>query len=180
VRLHGTLILLGISAPFGKLSVMARAPGMFEKLVLPGPLIGAHAKLEKTCKSCHEPFQQKSQTGLCFACHRPIAADRRARRNFHGRRPEALKRECKTCHTEHKGRTFDIVQLNREPFNHAFTNFSLAGSHKRASCDGCHAKTTNYRETPGAALTATRRSTRTKAGWAKSAKVVTARRAGGG
>lgn len=129
--------------------MMARAQGIFEKLVMPGPLIGAHADLEKTCKSCHEPFAQKAQTGLCLACHKSIAADRQTTRNFHGRHPEALQSECKTCHTEHKGRTFDIVQLNRETFNHAFTNFALTGAHKRASCDGCHAKNTKYRETPG-------------------------------
>ena len=57
--------------------------------------------------------------------------------------------ECKACHTEHKGRTFDIVQLNRDTFNHAFANFTLTGSHKRAGCDGCHVKNTKYRETPG-------------------------------
>jgi predicted CXXCH cytochrome family protein len=106
---------------------MARAQGIFEKLVMPGPLIGAHAELEKTCKSCHEPFAQQSQSGLCMACHKPIAADRQAKRNYHGRHPEVLKGECKSCHTEHKGRTFDLVQLNRETFNHAFANFTLTG-----------------------------------------------------
>jgi len=148
VQRHGTLILLGVLLLTATLS-MARAQGIFEKLVMPGPLIGAHAELEKTCKSCHAPFAQKSQSGLCLACHKPIAADRQAKRNYHGRQPEALASECKACHTEHKGRTFDIVQLNRETFNHAFANFTLTGSHKRASCDGCHVKNTKYRETPG-------------------------------
>src|SRR6185295_12202857 len=90
VQRHGTLILLGVLLLSATLS-MARAQGIFEKLVMPGPLIGAHAELEKTCKSCHEPFAQQSQSGLCMACHKPIAADRQAKRNYHGRHPEALK-----------------------------------------------------------------------------------------
>ena len=46
-------------------------------------------------------------------------------------------------------RTWGSDEPNRETFNHAFTNFALTGAHKRASCDGCHAKNTKYRETPG-------------------------------
>ena len=46
-------------------------------------------------------------------------------------------------------RTWGSDELNRETFNHAFTNLALTGTHKRASCDGCHAKNTKYRETPG-------------------------------
>ena len=46
-------------------------------------------------------------------------------------------------------RTWGSDELNRETFNHAFTHFALTGAHKRASCDGCHAKNTKYRETPG-------------------------------
>jgi hypothetical protein len=125
---------------------MAPAPGIFEKLVMPGPLIGADAEQEKTCKR-QEPFAQQSQFGLCLGCHQPIAADRQAKTKHHGRHPEALKAECK--HAEHKGRTFDIVRLNRKTFNHSFANFTLTGSHKRASSDGCHVKNTKYRETPG-------------------------------
>ena len=129
--------------------MMAHSQGLFEKLVMPGPLIDGHAQLEKNCNSCHEPFARQSQSGLCLACHKAVAADRQGARGFHGRHPEASKGECKTCHTEHKGRASDIVQLNREIFNHTFTNFLLKGAHKRASCDGCHATAAKFRETSG-------------------------------
>jgi Class III cytochrome C family len=172
------LILLGVLLLTTSLS-MALAPGIFEKLVMPGPLLGARAELEKPCKSCHAPFAQKSQTGLCLACHKPIAADRQAKRNYHGRHPEALASECEPCHTEHKGRTFDIVQLNRGTFNHAFANFTLKGSHKRASCDGCHVKNKKYRETPRRCFDRHRSIDPHTGRWGKSAKAVTARRPGG-
>ncbi len=85
---------------------------------MPGPLVSGHAKLEKECNSCHEPFSRQSQTRLCIACHKDTAADRRDRQGFHGRHADALSKDCKYCHTDHKGRNADIVQLDRETFNH--------------------------------------------------------------
>ena len=127
-------------------SMIAQSQGLFEKLVMPGPLIAGHEHLEKDCGSCHAPFSRESQTRLCLACHRAVADDRQMQRGFHGRHPEASKSECRVCHSEHKGRTYDAVQLNGETFNHMFTNFALVGSHKRASCGSCHAKSGKYRE----------------------------------
>ncbi len=149
MRLHATSVVLGALVLLTTLSIVAHSQGIFERLVMPGPLVEGHAHLEKDCNSCHEPFSRQSQTRLCLACHKAVAADRRGQVGFHGRHPEASKAECKTCHTEHKGRTFDIVQLNRETFNHAFTDFALLGSHKWAGCDGCHAKNVRFSETPG-------------------------------
>ena len=131
------------------LTTVAHSQGLFERLVMPGPLIEGHAKLEQDCNNCHEPFVRQSQTRLCLACHKMIASDRQNRQGFHGHHPEASKAECRVCHTDHKGRPFDIVQLNREIFNHAFTNFALKGAHKRASCEGCHVTSVKYREAPG-------------------------------
>jgi len=71
------------------LSIAAHAQGVFEQLVSPGQLSAPHAKFEKACTSCHEPFVRASQSGLCLACHKPIGADRTAARGFHGKHPEA-------------------------------------------------------------------------------------------
>ena len=56
----------------------ARSQNLFEQLVTPGPLVSGHAKLEKDCSNCHEPFSRRSQTRLCLACHKDIAADRQS------------------------------------------------------------------------------------------------------
>jgi hypothetical protein len=122
---------------------------LLEQLVTPGPLVAGHAKLEKDCGSCHEPFSRKTQSRVCLACHKETAADRKLANRFHGLQINALKQECTQCHTDHKGRNADIVQLDRETFNHAFTNFKLVDAHKSVQCDGCHSPTVKFRDTPG-------------------------------
>jgi Cytochrome c7 and related cytochrome c len=141
-------MLVGCVAMLLASSFVARSQSIFEKLVMPGPLIERHLKLEKDCNSCHEPFSRKSQSRLCLACHKEVAADRNANRGYHGRHPGASKSDCRHCHTDHKGRTFDIVQLNRETFNHALTEFMLIGAHKRVTCDRCHSKNARFRDAP--------------------------------
>ncbi|MGI9422652.1 MAG: cytochrome c3 family protein [Hyphomicrobiaceae bacterium] len=128
---------------------VGHAQNVFEKLVMPGPLIEGHAKLEADCKNCHEPFAKKAQTRLCLACHKKIAADRQKRKGFHGRRPDATTAECKHCHTDHVGRKAQIVSLDRETFKHDLTDFQLQGAHRTVSCGGCHAATAKFREAPG-------------------------------
>ena len=118
----------------GIIATTVRAQSLFEKLVSPGPVIAGHAKLEKDCGQCHEPFSRKSQTRLCLACHEAIAADRRSGTRFHGRQSDAARQECTQCHTDHKGREFDIVLLDRETFNHVSTNFELRDAHRSVPC----------------------------------------------
>jgi hypothetical protein len=133
----------------GAAASIARSQNLFEKLVIPGPVIDGHAKLEKDCGNCHEPFSRKSQTRLCLACHKETTADRSTGKGFHGRQPDAAKQDCTHCHSDHKGRNADIVQLDRETFNHAFTNFELRDAHKTVQCGGCHMQTVKFRDTPG-------------------------------
>ena len=126
-----------------------RSQNLFEKLVLPGPVIEGHAKLENDCGKCHEPFSRKSQTRLCVACHKEIAVDRLTSQRFHGRRPDAAKQDCNHCHADHVGREGDIVQFDRETFDHASTNFPLRDAHAVVSCASCHARTAKFRGAPG-------------------------------
>ncbi len=127
----------------------ADAQSIFEKLVMPGELVQGHAKLEKECANCHESFTKASQSRLCLACHKDIARDRELGRGLHGKRPDAVKPNCNVCHTDHKGRTADIVQLDKETFNHALTNFPLVGGHKEPACDACHRPNVKFRNAPG-------------------------------
>jgi hypothetical protein len=126
-----------------------QAQTVYERMVMPGPLIEGHAKLEKDCANCHEPFAKTGQTKLCLSCHKEVAADRQQQRGIHGRRKDTSTGECRSCHTDHKGRGMDIVQLDRETFNHTFTNFEIKGAHKQVSCAGCHVATVKFRNTPG-------------------------------
>jgi hypothetical protein len=127
----------------------ARSQNLLERLVMPGPLIAGHAKLEPDCFGCHAAFSRRSQTSKCLDCHKEIAADRSAGRGFHGHQLDAAKQECRVCHTDHKGRDADIVQLDRETFDHAVTNFSLRDAHKTTACGDCHAQAVKFRAAPG-------------------------------
>ena len=126
----------------------ARAQSLFEKLVTPGDVVQSHSKFEKKCESCHEAFSKKEQRRLCLECHKEIAGDISAKAGFHGKSPEVAMSECKTCHTDHKGRKADIVLLDPETFNHAFADFALRGAHETASCSGCHATGKKFRDAP--------------------------------
>ncbi len=111
--------------------------------------MAGHAKLEKNCSECHEPFSRKLQSQLCLGCHKEIAADRQLAKGFHGREPDATKHECNHCHTDHKGRDADIVQFDRETFDHEFTNFALREAHQAVRCAECHLQSVKYRKAPG-------------------------------
>ena len=69
------------------------------------------------------------RSSLCLDCHKDIAADVREHHGYHGRMSNAGVGECRACHTEHKGRDADIVQLGRAQFDHRLTDFALEGAH---------------------------------------------------
>jgi hypothetical protein len=141
--------ILALAALLVSASIIgAQAQSLFEKLILPGEVTEPHAKFEQKCESCHEPFSKASQRRLCLECHKDVASDIAGKRGFHGRRPEIEKSECKTCHTDHKGRKANIVPFDEATFNHAFTDFVLNGAHKTAPCSGCHSSGQPFRKAP--------------------------------
>ena len=119
-----------------------------ESLLMPGPVATAHAKLEEGCSNCHDRADRARQSTLCLDCHKPIAADVREHKGYHGRMPNAGAGKCVGCHTEHLGRTGDIVRLNVATFDHGQTDFPLAGAHRALACTGCHKAGEAYRKAP--------------------------------
>jgi len=111
-----------------------------ERLVMPGPVVSAHADLEATCASCHVPFSREQQSPLCLECHEEVARDIAAGGGFHGQEPTVAGAECATCHTEHEGRDADILGLDAATFDHDLSNFPLRGKHVEAMCVDCHAE----------------------------------------
>jgi hypothetical protein len=135
-----------IAALFAFVKVAA-AQSLLERLVTPGPLVESHAKAEKECSKCHESFSSHSQPQLCLDCHKEIVKDREAKLGYHGKQPDALNEQCRHCHSDHKGRDADIMQLDRERFDHDLTNFRLTDSHKFVACSACHAARKPYHNT---------------------------------
>lgn len=119
-----------------------------ERLVAPGKLSNAHIEQEKDCASCHESFNKKAQSGLCADCHKEIRADISGRTGFHGKFPDVAGAECKSCHTEHIGRGADILGLVPEKFDHDFTDYPLAGGHKKVDCAECHKAGVSFAKAP--------------------------------
>ena len=118
------------------------------KLLMPGDVIKGHAKDEADCEKCHKKFDKAAQDGLCMACHKDVGKDVNEKRGFHGRLQE--QKDCKSCHTDHKGRDAKIVVLDTAKFDHAQTDFVLKGGHlkEKVKCKDCHAEGKKYSEAP--------------------------------
>lgn len=120
----------------------------FETIFMPGEVIEGHAEYESECTQCHSRFKKSSQKKLCLDCHEETAEDIFRKTGFHGRNEDVHSADCKSCHSEHKGRNADIIQLNLSTFNHKLTDFELEGSHKSVSCENCHKPDKKYSEAP--------------------------------
>lgn len=120
-----------------------------ETLVMPGKVIEGHADLEEDCKNCHSRGREVTQDALCRDCHEEVDADVIKRRGFHGRIKNINRTECRTCHTDHKGRGADIIGLDKETFDHRLTDFRPKGAHTRTPCNACHLPDKLFREAPG-------------------------------
>lgn len=116
---------------------------------MPGQVIEEHAKFEEDCAKCHKRFDKSAQSRLCGDCHKDIRKDFEDKQRFHGRL--TTQRECRACHTDHKGRKENIAPINESTFDHSRTNFSLTGAHadpRKADCKACHKPKVKYRDTP--------------------------------
>ena len=118
----------------------------WQQLVMPGDLAEPHADLESDCAKCHESFDTAGQSPLCLECHEEVAADQKAETGFHSRSPQVRGSECRSCHSDHQGRDFEMIVLDPAAFDHDFTDFALSGAHRGASCDACHEQGTLFRE----------------------------------
>ena len=126
-----SVCLAGLSS-----AVQAGLVDQMEKALMPGPLHASHAKYEDDCDVCHRLLSKEEQNKLCLDCHdhRNIAEDLRDKRGFHGRLVEVRKKECRVCHTEHKGRDARMVLLDTQTFNHDNSDFVLQSRHRDAPC----------------------------------------------
>jgi hypothetical protein len=121
---------------------------VLDSLVMPGKVIEGHAKIEADCKSCHLPFKKMAQSSLCLDCHKEVAADVKAKKGFHGKTPDAVGKDCKTCHTDHKGRAMKIAAFDHATFKHQYTDYPLNGAHAKAECKSCHKSSEKFRDAP--------------------------------
>ncbi len=119
----------------------------FEKALMPGEVIHGHAKYELDCNKCHQHFDKAAQARLCTDCHKEIAVDINAKSGMHGHLDD---KNCRNCHTDHKGRNAKIAGFDKGKFDHSHTDFLLKGAHKeaRVKCESCHLAKTKFRDAP--------------------------------
>ncbi len=122
-------------------ALLALAPAARADLFSPGELTKAHAGLEgiSNCTRCHPQGQQLAQSA-CLGCHEELKGRLAAGRGFHGRL-QGKERDCWTCHHEHQGRSFALVDWGpggEKGFDHARTGVPLKGKHAAVACEKCH------------------------------------------
>jgi hypothetical protein len=140
--------------PIGLLGALMLIPSLawadnVESALMPGQVIEGHAKWEEDCTKCHKRFDKAAQNTLCQDCHKDVRKDIEQKQGSHGRFKEL--RECKECHTEHKGRTENIAPITEQTFDHERTDFPLKGAHanaKKVECKACHKPKFKYRDAP--------------------------------
>ena len=130
----------------GWLFAMPAMAQNLESVLAPGKLVQGHVKWEEDCKACHVRFDRAAQDKLCMDCHKDVGQDVNTGRGYHGLQLRAKPQACRSCHTDHKGRTARIVDFDPQKFDHRQSDFALRGKHVDTACKDCHLPAKQYRD----------------------------------
>jgi nitrate/TMAO reductase-like tetraheme cytochrome c subunit len=100
------------------------SPMKFNHSVTGFPLQGTHANT--ACLQCHTAKRFAGTANDCFSCHTKDFSKAMIPNHQAGQ----LSHDCSTCHTLNSWRP--------SIFEHAKTNFQLAGAHASVECSSCH------------------------------------------
>ena len=109
---------------------------------------GRIAELEggEACSMCHGGWFG-SMRAACNECHTEIAEQLEQNKGLHGLMADDIGSACSTCHIEHHGDDFQLVNrlafaqagvLDPQEFDHQLVGFTLAGVHTELGCAECH------------------------------------------
>jgi len=128
-----TYLGIGFLLPALFFLLPGQEPGLTKS---PGELSQVHTGLSgrNYCGKCHSAAQE-IEPANCLKCHEELALRIKAGKGFHRDKQE----DCGVCHSEHNGKDYRLVQLDRADFDHSETGYSLSGAHQKiTSCDRCH------------------------------------------
>ena len=105
------------------------------QLLSPGKLAEDHAELEglSNCTQCHT-LGEKIPDEKCLACHEDLAARIAADKGYHA----TVEQQCVECHSDHKGRAFQMIRWQPDEFDHDLTGYILEDAHATLECKSCH------------------------------------------
>lgn len=124
---------------------------MDSERTMPGPLSAVHARIPElaggnSCNACHGGWT-RSMTSACLSCHAEIERQIDAHAGFHGTLQTGNAKQCATCHSDHHGSDFQIVNKqsfvragfpNMHAFEHGVLGFAMEGRHLELECTACH------------------------------------------
>ncbi|MBI5179695.1 MAG: hypothetical protein HZA04_10615 [Nitrospinae bacterium] len=108
----------------------------FGSLISPGDLSSYHKELDgmANCTKCHA-VGGGIQNETCNSCHKDIGAAQLVKKGLHG---AVASQRCVECHSDHKGRSYSMVEWDPKTFDHGKTGYKLAGKHAKTDCAKCH------------------------------------------
>jgi len=105
-------------------------------LISPGELSSLHKSVEgiTNCTKCHA-LRSGITNDNCIDCHKDIGARVSAKKGYHS---TVSSKKCFSCHTDHKGKNFKLIDWNEKRFDHSKAGYALKGKHKSTACSKCH------------------------------------------
>tara|TARA_R110002072_G_scaffold109160_1_gene236318 strand:+ start:91747 stop:93810 length:2064 start_codon:yes stop_codon:yes gene_type:complete len=117
----------------------------------PGPISSVHAGLTElgggeSCAACHGGWFGNMQTS-CYECHEEIDKQIQDGHGLHGSLADGQAAACATCHSEHHGGEFQLVNRlafaqagvpDPGQFDHKIIGLDLSGAHVGLECTACH------------------------------------------
>lgn len=111
----------------------------YAQLLSPGKLSKAHQNLEGLthCTDCHQLGHRGIRNQLCLNCHQVLKKRIDEKLGYHASM-DVVGKNCATCHNEHIGVTFKLIQWDTTKFDHRKTGYALIGKHTTVACRSCH------------------------------------------
>ncbi|MBI3794616.1 MAG: hypothetical protein HY280_07785 [Nitrospinae bacterium] len=108
----------------------------FGSLITPGELSSLHKEADgiSNCTKCHIRGSGITNSA-CLECHKDVSSAIDSKIGYHA---SVSSQKCIECHTDHKGKSFSLVDWSPKKFDHSKAGYNLTGKHSQTACEKCH------------------------------------------